>query len=364
MTIKRRLLFANISVVFITFAVFLFNTYIVRLIFFGFGGLDWDDIKDFVEQYDDMHFIILFPAFSVYIIILIVINSFLSYSMTKRIIKPLEPLNEGVRHIKESNYTYRIDYQGNDEFRPVCDAFNKMAEKLETTTANRRELIAGISHDLRTPLTSIKVSIAGIKSGVASTVEQQQKYLSFIENQAANMEHIVDQLFLFSKLDMDEYQTEPRLVNCGTMIEDCIEELSGEYAQHGLTITAGAIPDGSFVNIDPILFRRVILNIIGNSAKYKTSDSGHLSINCVKTDNVTITFTDDGPGVEPPQLEKLFDVFYRSDQSRSDKSSGLGLPISAKIIAKMGGTVHAELPSAGGLSIVIQFPLAKEVNHA
>jgi signal transduction histidine kinase len=101
-----------------------------------------------------------------------------------------------------------------------------MAARLETMTAERqkneegrRELIAGISHDLRTPLASIKMSVDGIKSGAAATAEQRGQYLAIIENQTCAMEHIINQLFLFSKLDMADFPAEMRIVNCGDMLK-------------------------------------------------------------------------------------------------------------------------------------------------
>jgi signal transduction histidine kinase len=211
------------------------------------------------------------------------------------------------------------------------------------------------------------LSIDGIKSGVAATAEQREKYLGIIENKTVDLEHIIDQLFLFSKLDMDEFPINTQIINCSAMIEDCIGELSCEYERRGLAIVARVLPEHIHIDIDPILFSRVIVNIFENSVKYKTVETGHLFISCAEiegggTKSVAITLADDGPGVPPENLEKLFEVFYRADESRHDphkKGSGLGLAISARIIAKMGGIIHAELPATGGLSIVISFPPAE-----
>jgi signal transduction histidine kinase len=306
------------------------------------------------------------------ILITVVVNQFLTRKMITRIMSPLDTLSFGVRQIGENNLAFRLDYRDDDEFRPICDTFNEMAVRLETMIRerqknedNRRELIAGISHDLRTPLTSIKMSVDGIKSGVAATREQREKYLDIIENKTGDLEHIINQLFLFSKLDMDDFSAEIQLVDCGAMIEDCIEELSLEYERRGLVLIAEELPRNIHTGIDPLLFRRVIVNILENAVKYKTAEVGHITITCVKlaehtgTESVEIRLADDGPSVPPASLEKLFDVFYRADPSRNKKGSGLGLAISAKIIARMGGTIHAELPATGGLAVVIVLPLIR-----
>jgi signal transduction histidine kinase len=302
---------------------------------------------------------------SIFIILISLLNNFLSNIQTKRIVEPLDPLNEGVRQIHNNNFAYRIDYQNNDEFRPVCDAFNEMAAKLETSTAqrkkdeaNRRELIAGISHDLRTPLTSIKGYIEGIETGVASTPEMKEKYLAIIKNKAADLEHIIEQLFLFSKLDMDEFPLAMRRVNITRAVSDMVEDSISEYASHGLAIQFAEMSKDIFVFADVLLLLNVIINILENSVKYKTLEHGKMEIGVsVVNNSVLLRLADDGPGVQADMLPKLFDVFYRTDPSRSKLGSGLGLAISVKIIERMGGSIHAELPATGGLAIVIKLPL-------
>jgi signal transduction histidine kinase len=104
--------------------------------------------------------------------------------------------------------------------------------------------------------------------------------------------------------------------------------------------------------------RNVICNILENSAQYKAKERGNIEISAAAVNNtVLLRFADDGPGVKHEALENLFNVFYRADPSRNTKGSGLGLAISAKIIERMGGSIHAELPAAGGLAVVITLPL-------
>jgi len=285
--------------------------------------------------------------------------------MTKRIVKPLDTLTEGVQQIQDNNFAYRIEYEGNDEFRPVCDSFNEMASKLETSTtqqkkdeANRRELIAGISHDLRTPLTSIKGCIEGIETGVASTPQMREKYLVIIKNKAADMEHIIEQLFLFSKLDMDEFPLSMRRVNISAAISDMIEDSAAEYSDRGLSIVLSEMPGNIYVTADELMLRNVIINILENSVKYKTRDRGQMEIGItLMNEFVLLRLSDNGPGVQADMLPKLFDVFYRTDPSRSKLGSGLGLAISLKIIERMNGRIYAELPVTGGLAVVIKLPL-------
>jgi signal transduction histidine kinase len=287
----------------------------------------------------------------------------------KNIVRPLQPLSEGVRQIHNNNLGFRISYQNDDEFRPICDAFNEMAAWLEESAAqkqqdeaNRRELLAGISHDLRTPLTSIKGYLEGLETGVASTPEIREQYFTSIKNKAVDMEYIIERLFLFSKLDMNEFPLVMRRVPLMQAIADMIEEIAREYDQRGLTIHSAEIRRDVFVLADTLWLHNVLINILENSVRYKKRDRASMEISAVRVNNaVFLRFADDGPGVPTEVLPKLFDVFYRADPSRNIKGSGLGLAISKKIIERMGGDIHAELPKAGGLAIIIRLPVVEDI---
>jgi signal transduction histidine kinase len=373
MTIKKRLLLSNIRTVIITLVSFPLVANFTRIFFTRIMNFDREDLQRIFDLFNmDGRTGILFLNLLISMIVINLFNNYLTHRMTKRIIQPLEPLNEGVRQIQANNLTYRIDYQNNDEFRPVCEAFDNMALRLETSTAqkekdetNRRELIAGISHDLLTPLTSIIVSLEGLEKGVASTPVLQKKYHTHIRNETTNMKHIIQQLFLFSKLDMNEFPLNMMNVNICLAISEMLEEALVGYENRGLTIHLSDFPKDVIVNADVFLLRNVVTNIIENSIKYKTKEHGQMEINAAVQDNfILFRFADNGPGVKPDILEKLFDVFYRADPSRTGgHSSGLGLPISAKIIKSMGGTIDAELPPSGGLSVVIRLPIFQGVKQ-
>jgi signal transduction histidine kinase len=176
------------------------------------------------------------------------------------------------------------------------------------------------------------------------------------------MEHIIKQLFLFSKLDMDEFPLVLGRVPLMPVITDMIEEVTWEYDQRGLVVHITESHRDVCVLADTLWLRNVIINILENSVRYKTKERGTIEISAdVVNDSVFLRFSDDGPGVSSETLPKLFDVFYRADPSRSIKGSGLGLAIGKKIIEHMGGAIHAELPASGGLAVVIHLPIVKDV---
>ena len=367
MTIKKRLFFSNLRMVIISIVAFMLAGRIAMFLLYGTFAFDHEtreSIRDSFRSDPSLPTIIL--VITLFIIVVSVINNFITHRMTKRILKPLEPLTEGVRQISNNNLAHRIAYTGNDEFKPICDAFNDMAAKLEAATvqqhkdeANRRELIAGISHDLRTPLTSIKGYLEGIETGVASTPEMKEKYFSIIKNKTADLEHIIEQLFLFSKLDMDEFPVTLRKIDITEAVSDIIEDCRSDYISRGLAIQLTGMPVNTYVSADVLMLRSIIINILENSVKYKTKEQGYIEISLIpEQDSVVLRLTDDGPGVQEEMLPKLFDAFYRGDPSRNKQGSGLGLAICAKIAARMEGSINAELPASGsGISINIRLRL-------
>lgn len=301
------------------------------------------------------------------ILLVYLINRHLVKKIYKQIVDPIDILANGVNEISNGNLEYRINYDGDDEFSDVCKAFNEMAnavlemtERQKKEEQNRKELIAGISHDLRTPLTSIKAYVVGIENGIAKTPQMQQKYLATINQKAEELEHIINQLFMFSKLDIGEFPFAMEQVNLKEVLEQLILEMKDEYKANGVTLQNEPIPDNIISSIDVIQFKNIIQNIWSNTARYKDKEHATSTL-CCKTNGqqVTITITDDGPGVPENAVDKLFDLFYRTDDSRQNVAlgSGLGLAICSKIIQGFGGEICAKNVAPHGLTIELTLPL-------
>jgi len=291
-------------------------------------------------------------------------DRFLIHFVFRKVEKPLDILASGVREIGDGNLDYRIEYPGKDEFTPICEDFNEMAIRLKQSVEqtqrheeSRKELLAGISHDLRSPLTSIQAYVEGLLDGVAHTPEMQKKYLLTIKSKAEDIQRMVSQIFLFSKMDMDEYPVNLKPIRLDEEITALVRSTGAEYADQGLEISTELMP--ITVTADPDQLRRILTNIIDNSLKYRHAETGHLQIRLEDQEHSCLmTLTDDGPGAPKEALGKLFDAFYRSDPSRQNpnKGSGLGLAIAAKAIRRMGGSIWAENAPSGGLSILIALP--------
>lgn len=297
-------------------------------------------------------------------------DRFLTRFVVRHVEQPLELLADSVRQISEGNLDYRLVYDGRDEFLPVCRDFNDMARRLQESVErsrrdeeSRKELMAGISHDLRSPLTSIQAYVEGLLDGVAATPEMQKKYLTTIKARAEELERMVERILTYSRMELEAAPRDAKPRRLDTLLQAQIGEAAADYAGRGLDITARLEPFTAAA--DAAELRQILLNIADNSLKYKTKSRAALQVVLQSgAESAVLSFTDNGPGVPAEALPKLFDEFYRADTSRSDraKGSGLGLAIVAKAAQRMGGSVRAQNAAGGGLSILLTIPRGGEAD--
>jgi signal transduction histidine kinase len=311
----------------------------------------------------------LLTATGTILLTLFFVNLFLMRFVARPINLAMTTLMDGIRHIRDGDLDYEIVYPGHDEFAEICSDFNEMTWRLRDSINRiqheeqaRRELIAGISHDLHTPLASIKAYVEGLAKGVANTPEKQQHYLGTLNRKTEIMEKIIDQLFTFSKLDLETFPMHLSRADLGQEIVQVVDELKDEYRESNLLIDVAENLPNADVDMDKTLFRNIFRNILENSLKYKGKYQDRVNVAVGlrrKNDHVEITLEDDGPGVEEDEIVKIFDIFYRCDKSRTDaeKGSGLGLAIASKAVTRFGGTIWAENAAGGGLAIKISLPV-------
>ena len=302
----------------------------------------------------------------------IVTNKFVTRYIVHKIKIPLGLLTTAVTQIRSGNLNHRIEYEEQDEFNPICIEFNEMASRLQTSTQqlqqqqeNRKELLASISHDLRSPLTTINAYTDGLIEGVASTEEAQQRYLARIKDKTADMIRLVNRIFAFSKLDMDGYPVELRPVRLDEEIIEMLHSIKQDGEIEGLKVEIIELTPAP-VLADPEQLHNIMMNILENSRKYRTKETACVKISVQAGDGgYYLRAADDGPGVQEEELEKIFDVFYRGDPARKNpgKGSGLGLAIVANAVRRMNGTVTAANCKPHGLEISVWLPAAKETEN-
>lgn len=310
-------------------------------------------------------FIIVFVIAGIIIIAgLLLCCQFFTKIMIKRIMKPVDELNKAAIRINEGNLEEPIRYQMDDEFDEVCQTFNEMQrhlkegmEKSAKYERARTEMVSGISHDLRTPLTSVKGFIKGMMDGVANTPEKKEQYLKISYQKACDMENLLQKLFFFSKLETGNMPLFTQKIDINHWIHNYVEEKKIEEKHY--EIKDAAMEEPYYIMADIEQMKRVFDNLVENSLKYANADKLRIVIFSEHKDaEVHLYFTDNGEGISEDKLPHVFEQFYRGDESRSSKTdgSGLGLYVCKYIVEQQGGRIRAY--NKDGFTVEIVMPYA------
>ncbi|MBS7528299.1 HAMP domain-containing histidine kinase [Fusibacter paucivorans] len=308
-------------------------------------------------------------SFVAYLVLLI----FMFMLFLNRILKPLEDVKQAAIEIKNGNLDYQITYTHHDEIGEVYEAIEEMRNELkdaaimrEQYEKNRNELLSNITHDLKTPLTSIKGYIEGIVDGVAGTPEKIQRYAMTIHKHTVDMDVLLNDLFLMSKLDIDQIDFKYETFKVDDFLSDCYEDFYFDLSSKGIQFTyENLCTTPLYIDGDRQNLKRVMINIIQNSLNHLDKGEKRIALVLDTTPSmqqVVITLTDNGKGIPEDQLNYIFDRFYRIDNARSSDSggSGIGLSIVKKIIDKHDGHITATSALGKWTKMTIVLPAAKE----
>jgi len=299
------------------------------------------------------------------IIVVVLASTIFTRSQVRRLLRPVDVLIQAAKRVEGGNLSSPIDYDGTDEFTAVCIAFDHMQQHLlQEREKNagyeraRTDLVAGISHDLRTPLTSVKGYLKGLRDGVANTPEKQSQYLEIAYRKACDMERLLQQLFYFSKLESGNLPLSLSPTDLGEFVRRFVSETREELAPMGGEINLRGTPAAHPVQLDGEQMYRVLTNLKENALRYARAGPLVLTLTVWRQrDKECLRFADNGPGVLPEQLPRLFERFWRADQARSSsggKGSGLGLYVVKHIVEAHGGTITAR--NDHGLVFDIELP--------
>ena len=281
---------------------------------------------------------------------------------------PLVKLKKATQNIKEGNLDFVLEVEGNDEFSQLCQDFEEMRKRLKESTEEKilmdkenKELISNISHDLKTPITAVKGYVEGIMDGVADTPEKMDRYVRTIYNKTNEMDHLINELTFYSKIDTNRIPYTFSKLNVEDYFSDCAEELGLEMETRGIELVyANYVEKDVQVIADGEQIRRVIHNIVSNAIKYMEKPKGIIQLRVKDVgDFIQVEIEDNGKGIAAKDLPYIFDRFYRTDVSRNSSKggSGIGLSIVKKIMEDHGGKVWAT--SRLGIGTIMYFVLRK-----
>ena len=285
-------------------------------------------------------------------VILILTSALITAWVNQDIYKPIKELSIAMRKIAEGDFDYRLPDKQEGEIGHLHDNYEQMRLQLKENAEEKmqnekksKELVSNMSHDLKTPITSIKGYVEGIMDGVADTPEKMDKYIKTIYNKANDMDRLINELTTYSGIDSNKIPYHFHVLNIADYFQDCVEEVGLDLEQKDIQLNyTNLAPADTCIVADPEQLKKVINNIISNSVKYMGHDKGIIDIRILdEGESVRIEIEDNGKGIAAKDIGNIFERFYRTDSSRNSLQggSGIGLSIVKKIIEDHGGYVWA-----------------------
>lgn len=279
-------------------------------------------------------------------LIAILLASMMSFYVSQRITQPIRHLVHASQHIAAGYYEQKIDLSARDEIGDLVHSFNIMAQTLAETESMRQRLIADVSHELKTPLASIKGYMEGLQDGVipATNDTYQQIY-----HEATRLQRLVQDLQELSQAEAGQIHLDMQTCDLNQIIQTTTDWLRPQYEEKSIDLQVSLPVHQVSVNADYDRLRQVLLNLLGNALQY-TPENGHVTVQLSNENEFAhVSIQDSGMGLNTTDIKHVFDRFYRVDKSRARASggSGIGLTIARHIIINLGGKLWVESPGLG-----------------
>ena len=273
----------------------------------------------------------------------------------RRILGPLDDLRAASKRLAGGDLSARASESGPRELHELGEAFNEMAANLEHLFDARRELVAWASHDLRTPLASLRAMVEALEDDLAEPAE----YLPAIRAQTDLLTGLVEDLFELARIDSGVLALELRDASLAELVASCLESLQPAARSRGVRLESSVDPSDPLVRVAPDKVQRVLLNLVENAVRHTRREGAVAVVVQANTDHVVVAVEDEGAGLAPGALQRMFERFWRDDDSRARSSggAGLGLAIAQGLVHAHGGTIWAENRREGGARVAFTLPL-------
>jgi signal transduction histidine kinase len=276
--------------------------------------------------------------------------------LMRRFVTPLAEVIAAARTVAGGDLSTRVQAAGPDDLRALSDSFNHMAASLQQSDSERRNMLADIAHELRTPLTVMRGRLEGIVDGIYPASAEQ---ISPALEETYLLERLVEDLRLLTLAETRQLHIEHREVDLGDIAAHVIDLFQAEAEDKQIKLSLQRPEETLIANLDPQRIEQVVGNLVSNALRY-TPEAGQVDLTLEKANGkITLTVSDNGPGVPAENISSIFQRFWRGEKSRSRASggAGLGLAIARQLVEAQGGEIHAENRAEGGLKIFIRFPL-------
>lgn len=285
----------------------------------------------------------------------------LSFFINRILINPLYEISKTARKFANGEVDKRVNISSNDEIGELAKSINIMAESLEKVENNRREFISNVSHELRSPITSIKGFISGIMDGVIPK-DKEGYYLERIYNEIQRLTRLINDLLDLSAIESGKLKFKLKKLDINEIIRICIINNEQRINDKNINLEVNFQSEKYFVNADEDKMMQVVTNLLDNAIKY-CGDYGTIKISTyVKGQKIFTQIYNDGPQIQEKEINKIWDRFYKSDKSRTNKiSTGLGLPIVRMILVQQGEEIWVENDKTKGVRFIFTLTKFKEI---
>ena len=293
------------------------------------------------------------------------------YLLSSSLTRALRAIVDAAQTLSRGDFTARVPVTGRDEVARLSLAFNDMAGQLEQAQAEaarlesaRREFVAWVSHDLRTPLSALRAMVDAMADGVVSDPETVARYLDLCQKELDRMRDLIDDLFQLAQLDAGHLELTLEVCSLADLISDTLGGAAPKAAARGVAVSGEVDPAVDPVYIAPRQIGRVLRNLLDN-ALHHTAEGGKIDLQARVLDGVvSVTVQDSGEGIRPEDLPRVFERFYRGEASRTrdgfdSGGAGLGLAIAKGFVEAHGGRIWAQSELGRGTAVSFTLPAAK-----
>ena len=293
-------------------------------------------------------------------VICLLVGFVMIWVLTKKMVTPLQQMSAAAKRFAVGDFSYRVKIESNDELSDLGYAFNEMADALDKLENSRRSFVANVSHELKTPMTSIAGFIDGILDGTIPK-DKQEYYLKIVSDEVRRLSRLVVAMLNMSKMESGDFEMKPKNYNITDQIIHILLTFEQKIEKKNIEIRGLDDVKPFRVNADTDMIYQVIYNLFDNAVKF-TNEGGDIEISLREIgDFVQVSIKNSGEGIDKTELSRIFERFYKVDKSRSldAKGAGLGLYIVKMMVEMHGGRIYAKSESASEAEFIFTLPKAK-----
>lgn len=279
------------------------------------------------------------------------------YALTAKMTRPLRQMSNATKAYAKGDFSKRVQVKGSDELAELCNSFNQMATALSVLESSRRSFVANVSHELKTPMTTIGGFIDGMLDGTIPK-EQHEEYLHIVSNEVKRLSRLVISMLNLSKIEAGELDLKYSEFDVTQLLLNCMLTFEQEIEKKEIDILGFDSVKPTIVYADKDMIYQVVYNLIDNAVKF-TEQNGEITVSVERKlgGNVIISIKNTGEGIDSEEITRIFERFYKVDKSRSYdvKSAGLGLYLCKTIMDMHNGRIYAESEKNNYARFIVEF---------